>query len=163
INNTETLSNLEVAHDIEANAKICDLTIAENETIQNFSEISESDESNETETYSTDEDNTFKAKKALGAGTQLVDAQDFQKFCSDYQKISVAKKNMEIYITINSQTSNKTKRKKKDNGSETEIDTSENNTTKVYKNKNKIPKISNLISKETQIAKNVLEIQTANH
>ncbi|CAG8824142.1 10912_t:CDS:1, partial [Gigaspora rosea] len=44
INYTGTLSNLEVAHDIEANAKICSLTIAENETIQNFSEISESDE-----------------------------------------------------------------------------------------------------------------------
>ncbi|CAG8729343.1 22474_t:CDS:1, partial [Gigaspora margarita] len=142
------------AHDIEANAEICDLTIAENEMIQNFSEISESDDSNETETYSTDEDNSyeihygvfikidrkfqlakwytiiisevdkflakihknvitltknksidacdhniaFKAEKALGAGTQLVDAQDFQKFCSDYQKISAEKKIWEFIL-----------------------------------------------------------------
>ncbi|CAG8764830.1 21271_t:CDS:2 [Cetraspora pellucida] len=106
---------------------------------------------------------SFKAEKALGVETQLVDVQDFQKFCSDYQKFFATKKNIGIFITINSQTLNKTKCKKKNNSFETEINTSEDNVSKIYKNKNKVSKISNLRSEETKMAKHVLEIRTANH
>ncbi|PKB99887.1 hypothetical protein RhiirA5_403448 [Rhizophagus irregularis] len=62
----------------------------------------------------------FKSEKALGAGTQLVDAQDFQKFCLDYSKFKKRNTNMGIFITIKSQDLNKNKRKKKDICSETE-------------------------------------------
>jgi hypothetical protein len=55
----------------------------------------------------------FKSEKALGAGTQLVDAQDFQKFCLDYSKFRTRNVNMGIFITIKSQDLNKNKRKKK--------------------------------------------------
>jgi hypothetical protein len=55
----------------------------------------------------------FKSEKALGAGTQLVDAQDFQKFCSDYSKFRARNINMGIFITMKSQDLNKNKRKKK--------------------------------------------------
>ncbi|CAG8826750.1 33761_t:CDS:2, partial [Gigaspora margarita] len=134
------------AHDIEANAEICDLTIAENETIQNFSEISESDESNETEAYSTDEDNSYE----IHYGVFIKIDGKFQP--AKWYTIIISEVD-EFLAEIHNN----------DNGSETEIDTSEDNTMKVYKNKNKIPKISNLTSEETQMAKNVLEIQTANH
>ncbi|PKK55927.1 hypothetical protein RhiirC2_801144 [Rhizophagus irregularis] len=40
----------------------------------------------------------FKSEKALGAGTQLVDAQDFQKFCLDYFKFKKRNTNMGIFI-----------------------------------------------------------------
>ena len=42
----------------------------------------------------------FKSEKAIGAGTQLADAQNFQKFCSDYSKFSARNINMGIFITI---------------------------------------------------------------
>jgi hypothetical protein len=58
---------------------------------------------------------TFKSEKALGAGTQLVDTQDFQKFCLDYHRFSARNINMEIFITINSQYSKKNKGKQKVN------------------------------------------------
>ncbi|POG71257.1 hypothetical protein GLOIN_2v1775009 [Rhizophagus irregularis DAOM 181602=DAOM 197198] len=87
----------------------------------------------------------FKSEKALGAGTQLVDAQDFQKFCLDYSKFKKRNTNMGIFITIKSQDLNKNKRKKK------------------HKNKNRVSKTSSLTSEETQIAKNVSEICTINH
>ncbi|CAG8608474.1 10973_t:CDS:2 [Racocetra fulgida] len=105
----------------------------------------------------------FKGEKAKGAGTQLADAQDFQKFCLDYQKLSTKNTNMDIFIIINSQNSNKTKRKRKNNNSETEIEDNSTESTEVHKNKNRIPNISNLTSEETQMAKNVLEIHTANY
>ncbi|CAG8489783.1 5039_t:CDS:2 [Racocetra fulgida] len=59
-NNTGTLSNIEITHDIEVNSEVCDLTMVENKTIQNLSEISESDKNNEIEPYSTDDDNNYK-------------------------------------------------------------------------------------------------------
>lgn len=55
----------------------------------------------------------FKSEKAIGAGTQLADAQDFQKFCLDYNKLSARNINMGIFITIEPQDLNKKKRKKK--------------------------------------------------
>ncbi|PKY34926.1 hypothetical protein RhiirB3_500459 [Rhizophagus irregularis] len=103
----------------------------------------------------------FKSEKALGAGTQLVDAQDFQKFCLDYSKFKKRNTNMGIFITIKSQDLNKNKRKKKDICSETETDI--DNPAEEHKNKNRVPKTSSLTSEETQIAKNVSEICTINH
>ena len=55
----------------------------------------------------------FKSEKSNGAGIQLADAQDFQKFCSEYCKFSAKNINMGIFITIKSQDLNKKKRKKK--------------------------------------------------
>ncbi|GET59308.1 uncharacterized protein OCT59_009118 [Rhizophagus irregularis] len=103
----------------------------------------------------------FKSEKALGAGTQLVDAQDFQKFCLDYSKFKKRNTNMGIFITIKSQDLNKNKRKKKDICSETETDI--DNPAEKHKNKNRVSKTSSLTSEETQIAKNVSEIRTINH
>ena len=54
----------------------------------------------------------FKSEKAIGAGTRLADAQDFQKFRSDYCKFSAKNINMGIFITIKSQ-ENRNKRKKR--------------------------------------------------
>ena len=56
---------------------------------------------------------TFKSEKSNGARIQLADAQDFQKFCSEYCKFSAKNINMGIFITIRSQDLNKKKRKKK--------------------------------------------------
>jgi hypothetical protein len=55
---------------------------------------------------------TFKSEKSSGAGTQLADAQDFKRFCSEYCKLSQKNVNMGIFITIKSQDLNKKKRKK---------------------------------------------------
>ncbi|CAG8731612.1 27569_t:CDS:2, partial [Dentiscutata erythropus] len=105
---------------------------------------------------------TFKGEKAMGAGTQLVDEQDFQKFCSEYHRLSARKVNMEVFITINSQNLAKSKHKK-DTDSEPEFDISDDNILETYKNKNDIPKVSNLTTEEIRIAENVTKIRTTNH
>ncbi|CAG8826785.1 6034_t:CDS:2, partial [Dentiscutata erythropus] len=96
---------------------ICDLT-SENESVQNSLDFSESNDDSEEDTYYTKGvDNSEKdfeyefhygifikldgkflptkwyirSKKAAGAGTQLVDDQDFQKFRSEYHKLSARK------------------------------------------------------------------------
>lgn len=42
----------------------------------------------------------FKSEKAIGAGTQLVDIQDFKKFQTDYQKYKSKGINMALFITF---------------------------------------------------------------
>ncbi|CAG8730715.1 7774_t:CDS:2, partial [Racocetra fulgida] len=97
----------------------------------------------------------FKSKKAAGAGTQLVDTQDFKKFQSDYQKYRSKNINMAFFITFVS-SSLKRKDLESDNNSDNDFIAN-------LKTKNSIPKTLNLSSIESSIAKNVLEIRTKNH
>lgn len=57
----------------------------------------------------------FKGERIAGAGTQLVDAQDFIKFRADYTKMTKRKQDVGIYITMLSkgEMAIKNKRKKK--------------------------------------------------
>ncbi|CAG8769096.1 14442_t:CDS:2, partial [Cetraspora pellucida] len=114
-NNIRIFSNLEMSNNIEVNSEICNLTIEENETVQNLLEIFEFDENNEIVTYFTDEDNNYKIHY-------------------EYSK-------------------------QKNTSSEIEIDSSEDNVSKVYKNKNKDAKISNFTLEETKISKQILEFE----
>jgi hypothetical protein len=43
---------------------------------------------------------SFKSEKAAGAGTQLVDMQDYKKFLSDYKKLTEKRKNMAIIVSL---------------------------------------------------------------
>ncbi|CAG8636448.1 11352_t:CDS:2 [Ambispora leptoticha] len=97
----------------------------------------------------------FKSKKAAGAGTQLVDTQDFKKFQSDYQKYRSKNINMAFFITF---VSSSLKRKDLESDNNSDDDFIAN-----LKTKNSIPKTLNPSSIESSIAKNVLEIRTKNH
>jgi len=43
---------------------------------------------------------SFKSEKAAGAGTQLVDIQDYKKFLLDYKKLMEKNKNMAIIVSL---------------------------------------------------------------
>ncbi|CAG8659855.1 28533_t:CDS:2, partial [Dentiscutata erythropus] len=74
----------------------------------------------------------FKTQREAGAGTQLVDAQDFLKFKAEYAKLATRK-----------------------NDDEDEVEKPSNN------KKNRIPSVSSLSSYDKIIAKNVLKIRNA--
>ncbi|CAG8729835.1 6697_t:CDS:2 [Dentiscutata erythropus] len=87
---------------------------------------------------------SFKSKKAAEAGTQLVNIQDFKNFQVDYQKYKSKNINMAFFITfIKSNLKRKIDELELDNNSDNDIVTN-------LRNKNSIPKTSNL-SSSTQI------------
>ncbi|CAG8682856.1 2738_t:CDS:2, partial [Cetraspora pellucida] len=169
-----------ISKKIKLDPEICDLT-SENESFQNLLDFSKSNDDSEEDAYYIKEiDNsekdfeykfhyvdeflieiynniitliknelieaynynvTFKDEKVTRTGTQLIDDQDFQQFQSEYHKLSA----------------------RKDTDSEIETDMLEDDCLKTPKNKNQVPKISNLTVEETQIAKSVLKIRTANY
>jgi hypothetical protein len=43
---------------------------------------------------------SYKPEKAGGVGTQLMDAQDYKKFLSDYKKLLDKKKNIVILVSL---------------------------------------------------------------
>ncbi|CAG8545150.1 26631_t:CDS:2, partial [Dentiscutata erythropus] len=99
----------------------------------------------------------FKSEKAAGVSTQLVDIQDFKKFQANYQKYKSKNINMAFFITfIKSNLKRKIDELEPDNNSDNDIVSDS-------RNKNSIPKTSNLSSLELSIAKNVLEIRKENH
>ncbi|CAG8669947.1 15646_t:CDS:2 [Cetraspora pellucida] len=71
---------------------------------------------------------TFKLQREAGAGTQLVDAQDFKKFKVEYSKLAARQNNIEIYITI-AQSYISQKRKKKASDMNKELATIESSPT----------------------------------
>ncbi|CAG8702248.1 16434_t:CDS:2 [Cetraspora pellucida] len=95
----------------------------------------------------------FKPEKGAGAGTQLMDAQDFKKFQMDYNKYTLKNISMVFLITFIGTSLNLT-RKKIQHVSE---DNSNEDFTTTFKNKNRIPKTSNLSSKESIMANRAKE------
>ena len=50
--------------------------------------------------YANDYSVSFRSEKGQGAGTLLVDAHDFKNFCSEYTKLTAAKKIMVIFVAM---------------------------------------------------------------
>ncbi|CAG8760194.1 10064_t:CDS:2, partial [Racocetra fulgida] len=103
---------------------------------------------------------TFKTQRETGAGTQLVDEQDFIKFKSEYTKLAARKSDIGIYVTIVRQSTQNKRKKKELDLSECEEDNERSNN---YKNKNQVPNVSSLSSHDKEIAENVLKIRNAYH
>ncbi|CAG8717900.1 4132_t:CDS:2 [Dentiscutata erythropus] len=96
---------------------------------------------------------TFKTQRETGAGTQLVDEQDFIKFKSEYTKLAARKSDIGIYVTISQPSitsQNKQKKKESDLGEHEENTERSNN----YKNNNRVPSVSSLSAQDKEIAKN---------
>ncbi|CAG8666439.1 10429_t:CDS:2, partial [Cetraspora pellucida] len=105
---------------------------------------------------------TFKTQRETGAGTQLVNEQDFIKFKSEYTKLAARKSDIGIYVTISQlsiTSQNKQKKKESDLGEHEENTERSNN----YKNNNRVPSVSSLSAQDKEIAKNVLTIRNAYH
>ncbi|CAG8523440.1 7982_t:CDS:2, partial [Scutellospora calospora] len=88
---------------------------------------------------------TFKMQRETGAGTQLVDKQDFIKFKSEYTKLAARKSDIGIYVTIAQP-------------SESDLSEYEERLSN-YKNNNQIPNVSSLSLHDKEIAKIVLTIR----
>ncbi|CAG8567847.1 10748_t:CDS:2, partial [Scutellospora calospora] len=94
----------------------------------------------------TDYSIAFKTQKETGVGTQLADTQDFIKFKAECLKVATKSIDMGVYVTI--MQASQIKEKKKDTKSNNNDDKDN------YKNSNKVPNASSLLSQDQAIAKN---------
>ncbi|RIB29795.1 hypothetical protein C2G38_2154446 [Gigaspora rosea] len=172
---------------IKLDPEICDLTIAEDESFYDSVDYHDSGEISEADIYNIEDIYAEKAyeyefhygyKATISeideflleihtnvialTKNETIEASDCNVTFKKYHQLSARKVNMGVFITINSQNLAKSKHKK-DTDSETEFDISDDNILETYKNKNDIPKVSNLTAEETRIAENVTKIHTANH
>ncbi|PKB93923.1 hypothetical protein RhiirA5_440007, partial [Rhizophagus irregularis] len=100
---------------------------------------------------------SFKSEKAAGAGTQLVDLQDYKKFLLDYKKLTEKNTNMAVIMSLKNDKKKKQRGRKENLYSE---DSEDKNIDLQKKKRRGIPKVDNfseILQQEERIIRELRE------